>query len=221
MRKLLVLLFLAGCYRIHHIDPKPRQPEAERLATVRVDVTCTTEAPFKTGDPGDPHQFDSDIEWIGPRTATGVIVSDRHVVTAAHAVFCPTIPGVVVTLQDGRRFRMDAERDDAVFGSGTDVARLVISADDRFFLDLTPPELGSTEPDGYVVASTLHGFAPGTFTGVQRRLDGVKTRPGDSGSGVYTMSGQLIGIIVKGGTYTDGTSFSTYEPLTPYWLEGT
>lgn len=218
MLKLLVFVLLAGCYRIHHIDPQTRQPEAERLATVRIDVTCTSDAPFKTGEPGDPHIFDPDIQWIGPRTATGVIVSDRHVITAAHAVYCPDFPGVMVTLQDGRRFRMDVERDDAVYGSGADVARLVIAADDRFFLSLTPPTLGATEPDGYVVASTLHGFAPGTFTGVRRGLDGVKTRPGDSGSGVYTMSGQLIGIIVKGAL--DGSS-STYEPLTPYWLEGT
>lgn len=213
----LALLTLAAC-ALPHVDPKTRMPEAERLATVRVDVDCSEPAPFKTGEPGDPHQFDPDIVWIPHRVATGVVISERHVLTAAHAVFCPTIPTAVVTFADGEQFLMEVERDDAVFGSGTDVARLRMATDGRFHRNIPPPELGSTLEGGYVVAATLHGLMPGTFANYKRHLDGMTTHHGDSGAGVYTMSGQLIGIVVAG---ADDGSYTKYEPVGMYWLEGT
>jgi len=119
---------------------------------------------------------------------------------------------------------MVVERDDAMFGSGTDVARLEIASADRFHLDIAPPALADDSHVGeeYCV-ETLHGRLCGSRDHYHENIVlGAKgVRNGDSGSPVFNDAGRLVGLEVSSGKMTDGTVFFRYVTITPYWLEGT
>lgn len=210
---LLLLLSLAACFPLQHVDPAPRAAGAQDGTVVRVDVDCSEPAPFKTGDPDDPRAPDPDIVWrVG--YGTGVVVSEKHVLTAAHVVFCPVIPTSWITLPDGRRFQADVTIDAAMFGDGTDIARLELVGDaDRFNLGVAPPALGREGDHACIL--TLRGRACGRLHGMY--VD-APTYPGDSGSPVYDTRGHLVGLAVAG----DATHTTTrFVRVTPWWLKGT
>jgi hypothetical protein len=217
LRKLhLLLLCLAGCslFPLHHVDPAPRAAGAQDGTIVRVDVDCVTEAPFKTGEPDDPHQFDSDIEWYPHRVATGVVVSERHVLTVAHAVRCPDIPTAVITLPNGKQWLVEVTIDAQMFGDGTDLARLELIGDaDRFGLGVAPPRLARIGDRACVL--TRRGRACGDLHGPY--VD-APTYKGDSGSPVYDMGGDLIGLVTSG---DDAHTVTRFVRVTPWWLKGT
>ena len=214
--RLLLLLCLAGCslFPLKHVDPAQRAAGAQDGTIVRVDIDCSEPFPFKTGEPGDPNLFEPDIVWIGPRTATGVVVSERHVLTVAHAVFCPTIPTAVVTMPSGKQWRVDVTIDAGMFGDGTDLARLELVGDaDRFDLGVAPPKLGRIGDRACVL--TRRGRACGDLHGPY--VD-APTYKGDSGSPVYDMGGDLIGLVTSG---DDDHTVTRFVRVTPWWLKGT
>ncbi len=191
MLKYLVILLVA-C-RLPHVDPELRPGWAQRTTDVRVTSSCD--------------------EYGNSGTSSGVIISERHVLTAAHAVGCSTIPTVRVHLSTGRTLRVVVERDDILFGGGDDVARLEIASAERFGLTHIPPP----------VLDTLHGGETvclpngcGRLWPYDPEMIQVGSFPGDSGTAVYNVEGALIGLVVR----SDGV-WTRIQPLTPYWLEGT
>lgn len=201
--RFLPVLAVAACARLPHVDPQPRTPRQQTAAVARVDVACAA-------DDFDP--------WSASRTGTGVVISERHILTAAHVVRCPTIAQVWATLDNGRRLMMVVERDDSVFGEGTDVARLEIASADSFRLGLAPPRLDRAGPGSGLFASVRGGQQlRGMYRGHGGLVDGMVTRPGDSGAPVYDAAGALVGIVIEG----DSRAITRYYPIDERWLEGT
>ena len=215
----LFLLPLLACAPMPHVDPQPRSSFAASFTVARVDVLCSELDPLDPGlspDEGSPHQTWPTLVW-GGGTGTGVVISERHVLTAAHVVACPVLPFVRVTLSDGRWFHANVERDAGMFGDGTDLARLEISTAETFGVGIAPPVIAPFIWNyAHWCAYTRHGPACGmvadpavpNFTGI--------TRPGDSGSPVYDERGELVGLVVGGNALT-----TRIARVTPYWLEGT
>ena len=189
MRYLLILLF--AC-RLPHVNPELRAPWAQWGTDVRVESSCD--------------------EFGNSGTSSGVIISERHVLTAAHSVGCSALPDVHVYLQDGRRLRMVVERDDLLFGNGADIARLEIASAEYFDLGIAPPVLGTLEVGDTVCLAA----GCGRVSPYEAGLVEVPSEPGDSGRGVYDWYGRLLGIVVR----TDG-HWTRIEPVSAYWLEGT
>jgi hypothetical protein len=187
----LLLILLVAC-RLPHIEPAPRMPWQQHASDVRVESSCG--------------------EFGNNGSGSGVIISERHVLTAAHVVSCSSLPYVHVTLASGRRLRMIVERDDLMFGSGTDVARLEIASAEWFDVGIAPPALGTLV--GGMTVCLMAGC--GRAYPYDRGLVEVPSSPGDSGLGVYDWYGRLLGIVVR----TDG-HWTRIEPISTYWLEGT
>lgn len=198
MRRLLLLTAMSACGGLAHVQPAIRTDIERRATVVRVHSVC-------------PGFFESD--------GTGVVVSEAHVLTAAHVVFCPGIPRVSAALPDGSWFSMEVERDDAMFGSGADLARLrLVGAYDRFGLHVPPPAIARAHVyDTLCLQPFGREGACGHFEPYDGRMTfQVPSRPGDSGSPVY-LDGFLVGLLTKGGP--DG--YSEYVPVDYDWLEGT
>lgn len=194
--KYAIIALLVAC-RLPHVDPLPRAPDAAEATLVQVDVICQ----------------DDWGEWPGAY-GTGVIISERHVLTAAHVVECPLLPDVRVTLPGGRKVRMVVDRDDRMFGSGRDLARLEIYSAERFGLGIAPPALAPLTWEGPVYMQRPVSRVYGTL--VRSTLLDVWAWPGESGSPVYTEDGLLTGILVRA-----GSGYAEIQRISPYWLEGT
>lgn len=204
----LLALSLFGCARLPHVDPEPRDHSTMRASTVRVDVRCGF--------------FDDVLE----STATGVIISERHVLTAAHAVRCTEIPTVHVTYLtpdgDERRLRMVVTHDDAVYGEWQDIARMEVASAENFGVRIAPPLISPGWPKDisyYPVewcAYLRSGEACGEGSYREYTLQ-AQVRPGDSGSPVYDEKGRLVGLVVRGGPYL----LTAVEPVGLRWMVGT
>lgn len=206
MKSALMVIALVACAALPHVEPAPRSEPQAWLTTVRVDSTCS--AVWGYSRPSE-HYYEPPEEFRPPITGTGVIISEQHVITAAHVVGCPNTPDVRVTLGDGRSFRMWVDRDDAIFGDGTDLARLVMTSGSKFELGIAPPQLGNSDGSHYMVA-TRHGVITG-------ERNEIRTRPGDSGSGVYAPDGALVGLLLG----TDETGGLRIARVDETWLKGT
>jgi hypothetical protein len=181
----ILALCLVACAATPHVEPAPRSRLDAVRATVLVESTC-----------GDAYR-DQPFEWSPPQRGTGVIVSSRYVLTAAHLVACPAIPRVHVTTMDGRRLRAVVERDDAMFGAGLDLARLELASGDTLG-DHPPPTLGvvGTGLDACVYLRDPWRRLCGTIDG--QALE-VPTSAADSGGGAYDVAGRLIGVLGNDG----------------------
>jgi hypothetical protein len=176
------------------MDPVPRDEAAQRYTVAEVDVDCPP--------------------WFSSR-GTGVVITENRLVTAAHVVFCPDIPRVSLYLSiNGRSYPAFVEKDEAVFGDGTDLARIeLLGAYDRFDVHAVPPLLGVPGYDDVVCAQTVRGPVCGPISALHT-FDAA-TIPGDSGAPVYDEQA-LIGVLHGG----DGVQ-STWTPMETSMLEGT
>ncbi len=206
--------FWGSCARLQHVDPRPRPSEVAARSTVKLEISCA----------------DEDTTWIPTRTATGVVVSERDVLTAAHAVRCPVLPRIRATFRDGRWFRLLVVRDEGMFGDGRDIARLTLATDEFFDLGVAPPRLGRGVPGSMATVWTWRGPVVGEFLLLKNtiRHDVPGTESGDSGSGIYNEHGELTGIVITNGTGTVSAPGGNTEhditglaPVDASWLEGT
>lgn len=228
MKKIILIaaLLTCACVRLPHVIPAPRNADVARRAIARVYVTCSDVdmlSPEYNSDIPGVRATAPSIEWAPPAAGTGVVISERHVLTAAHVVRCPVIPSVTVLLSDGRIVPMEVERDDAMFGGGQDVARLEVTSAENLGMYIAPPALapdGTAWVHGYDewCAETTHGRScgsPGDASEHSAEFEAT-TRKGDSGSGVYDLRGRLVGLVSSG----NGVS-TTLVRVGAYWLEGT
>lgn len=212
MNKLL-LVMLAAC-RLPHVEPVARDATVQRATLAAINSSCTSADPFDSfhgyPDSGPPAGFP--IEWAPAHSATGVVISERHVLTVAHAVRCPVLTSADATMSNGTH-HVAVERDDDMFPHGeasTDMARLELFHAGRFGLNVPPPYIRTAISGETCCAETLRGRMCGVVQG--NLIKGLGIRPGDSGSPVYC-DGALVGLITR-----DNGAFVA---VTSYWLEGT
>lgn len=217
--KTLLLIALVAC-RLPHVEPARRDDSSQRATIVAIHTSCSEQDPLATTDPTTGQPLASLTEWRPATDATGVIISERHVLTAAHAVMCPVIPSVVVQFASGAR-QASVERDDDMFprGTPTDIARLELSAANGFGLHVAPPIIRDARGGETCCAETLHGSLCGRIDPYDTtRLNAAGARDLDSGAPVYC-SGVLVGLEVR--SPDENPDHMHFVPLTSYWMEGT
>lgn len=179
--KLLPLLLLIGC-GYPQFPAAPRDIHNEELWVEKVEVGCAS-------------SFSDDEPWAHNASGTAVLLDERHALTAAHVVRCAGLPDVHV-----RGLRMVVTRDEAMFGDGRDFAVLEIASAEIFHLDVVQPVVA---PDyiGVVNIVTRRGARTGFLSGLIAEpviaYNPFDIRPGDSGSPVYSVGGDLVGIVVS------------------------
>lgn len=210
----IVALCFTGCVHLPHVDAKPR-PMSTRLASVvRVDSFCNENDPFALPNQAG-YTHDGKLNFTGG-SGSGVVIDERHVLTAYHVIGCPVVAIVHVVLSDGRNFRMYVDKEDPEH----DMARLVIASAENFGLNIPPPTRGPIPKYGdaicTAVAYPLLGGACGTVSTVNDPYS-TKHLPapfdailfgdigvtslivsGNSGGPVYDVGGNLIGLVVEG-----------------------
>jgi hypothetical protein len=153
----------------------------------------------------------------------GVLLSDKHVLTAGHVVACPTIPFVRIELANGKRYRVDVERDAVTFegarpGEDGDLARLVIATDETFGLAVVPPVIATPAPgDTLCVYAFKQRPACGSAFPVAHALE-QPTPLGTSGAPVFDVE---LGALVGEDVASDHATNTRYAPLDVSWLKGT
>lgn len=210
----ILVVLQAACLSLPHVEPQLRTSPQQFATLVSVDAYCTDADPFPHSEPG-RSSLDHPIYW-GQGHGVGVIISEAHVLTAAHVVQCgPTIPRVIVTLPSGRRLRMLVEIDGQRRHKG-DISRLVMASGSTFDLGIAPPVIAVAEPGDAVAV----GRATGTIrkSGEVTHVTGARVGPGWSGMFVYRTDGALLGVVAGGDT---DARFVKYEPLDASWLKGT
>jgi hypothetical protein len=213
--KTLLCLVLTACIHLPHIDPAPREHVDALLTAVELDVWC------------------GDIA-SGGRSGSGVIISERHVLTAYHLVKCAEIPTVKAhyTNASGEHtLTLVVTREDP----DADIARLEIFSAEHFRAEIAPPALGDAVSNEMACAypsGTQHYQAVcGVVSSDATLVRGMATVHGDSGAGVYASGlslddggqytgkgGKLIGIVVRA---ADDGSYTRIAPVDASWLEGT
>ena len=206
MNKFLILLLLVACSPFPLLPNTLRTPDTQARAAVRVDVQCVDNA------------FGEPVIWRDSSTASGVMISDRRVLTSAHVTTCPTIPIVHVTTSNGRRLKMVVEKEDLKL----DLARLVMASGSRFDYNMAPPVMAMFEYEkGSVCVETAFPRRE-RKCGRTRTLSRVHivTRPGNSGSGVYDEHGQIVGLVRGSIRLYDGQQLTRVAMITTRdWLE--
>lgn len=223
--KALMLLALVAC-GAPHVDPMPRTVAAQLATIVALQSSCAEQDPFDAFaapemqplPDGTKPTLGDQAEWGPSRQFTGVVISERFVLTAAHAVRCPLSLRVTGSTINGATLQLVVERDDVMFpvGEPSDVARLELASAGRIGLGVAPPAVRDARGGERCCAQTLHGAMCGTADPYHRGvLLDVSGRAGDSGSPVYCDI-ELVGIVTR-----TGPTALAFVPLDSYWLEGT
>lgn len=220
MKYIILLIFLTSCLVVPHWPATPRTPDTATKATVIVESICADGV-----DPFHPTAWNRKI-----RRGTGVIISERYVLTVAHNVKCAVIPTVRVYITGTDNvFLMEVVRDGSFEKRGQDLAKLEIATLERFHVDVPPPYLAPDSKDEYddenFCISSLRQISCGTannmfaknYTDVPVDFN-IMSLPGDSGSATYDNIGRLIGLVQKGGKQDNGAGFTHIERVTPDWL---
>lgn len=133
------------------------------------------------------------------RWGSGVIVDERHVLTAYHVVECPDIP-FVRTDFDGERMMMVVVKKDIK----ADIALLELASANDFNLGVPPPVISAVAP-GELVCSVRAFPKPGWSCGLVETVGdpgegnigfAAEVIAGNSGSALYNERGELVGIVV-------------------------
>lgn len=192
----------SACVHVPRVAPAMRTEAERSLTTVRIESSCGG--------------FVDDGEHVG----TGVIISERHVLTAAHVVACSAIPVVHVTYRrDGeiKRQRMVVTRED----TDRDVARLEIASADRFRVNVAPPVVRAPDPGERVCAELprLMGIdaACGSIVSDWTVARTMKTRPGDSGAPIFDATGTLVGLVSASGVSTANRPYTRIALIDDSW----
>lgn len=188
----LFLIPLAACINLPHVDPQPRTLSDQEKTVVSLEVVC----------------------GFNVAGGTGVIISERHVLTAYHVTDCPTIPSVRVKMYDGTAHNMVVSKEN----EKQDIARLELNHAGRFNLNIAPPQLTPYYPRendtvcAWTRRNTVHcgpRLGPNAIAG--------QMKPGDSGSPVYD-GGYLAGLVTRNLKEKNVTIMTI---VTNDWLEGT
>ncbi len=194
----LPLLALVACVHLPRVAPEVRTGKARASSAVRVESACGN--------------------WSS-RSGSGVIISKRHVLTAAHVVGCADIPTVRVTYIDDdgreRRLRMLVTEEDR----DADIAKLEIASAEQFAVALRPPVVRSPDPGNGVCASLASspdacGTIASTWTVVKR----LATVERDAGAPVYCDQGTLVSIVVNRGGQDGPFPYTWIAPVDAHWL---
>lgn len=210
-----IALTVTACVHLPHVDSKPRTSAGQYAAAVWVETSCAEPNPL---DPGihQPlqHMEYPMIDWGGGR-GTGVVISERHILTALHVVQCPLIPTVKVHLADGRTTYALVTRED----EDNDIALLEVASAQNLELYIAPPVLVQpADFSGRWCARATTGARCGDFMYPQngRAIFGGVTSKGWSGAGVYDEQGRLTGIVLGGNGTSTEVGF-----VDASWLKGT
>lgn len=194
-------LVVAACVHVPRVAPEARWGLDRTRGTVQIDVSCGTSDRTSSG--------------------TGVMVSERHVLTAAHVVDCADIPTVRVTYlgQSGpRTIRMVVTREDA----DADIARLEIASAESFQLGIKPPLLRAADPGNEVCAELALAGHPsrscGTIVSEWTVAANMQTQQGDSGAPVFCDRGTLVGLVITSGVSDRGRPYSRITPIDDSWI---
>ena len=198
MRRFALLsLTLLSCNRWVRPDPQPavtRQPDSQSASAVRIEMTCD---PFEDGGK--------------LSVGSGVMVSEWQVLTALHVVDCQSaIADIHVTTTAGRRYRFSPEREWVItsLAQRDGVARIQMASGDSLRPRFPPPTVRETlvtfyEPLYIQTAEPTHEEKIAEATGWEyggASYGGTTftykapTVPGNSGSGIYDIDGQLVGV---------------------------
>jgi hypothetical protein len=188
-----LLLVLAACIHMPHVDPALRSQPDQLATSVRVEVLCMPDDAFDNAIGGAAFDIDA-------KAGSGTIVSARHVLTAAHVVACPTIPIVHVQTAQGKRLRMAVTKQD----DAADLALLELASGDRFG-PIAPPVIGTVAiGDAWCLISAFPhragacGFVEAFVTGhAYGAVGSAQNEDGNSGGGVF-VDGMLVGVHVAG-----------------------
>lgn len=197
---------------VHRYTPaaneSPRGREAQALYTVGIQALCVPEDPFLTGKFG-----------FQPALGSGVLIDGTHVLTAWHVIDCEYLIDVHVKLSNGMRLKARID----VTWREHDLARLVLSDP----IVVLPVRLAPPPSDGDLVCTARAFPQSGGECGAMlytREVTAwghghwdmrfhVGVVPGNSGGGLYSASGELVGIVTARGLAVgnegDGTGFAT------------
>lgn len=193
------LLAVVACVHLAPAIPEARTSAMRTVTAVHVESQCGS-----------------------TKVGTGVIISARHVLTAAQTVVCAALPLVHVTyVENGveQRLRMYVTKED----DKTGIARLEIASAETFSATIRPPVLRLPDPGNNVcanlVTSDKQTVACGTVSSTWTVVKRMATREADMGAPVYTDEGVLVGIVAnRGGSET--SQYTWIAPVDERWLDG-
>ncbi len=195
----LPLLAVVACVHLAPVAPEARTSAMRTVTAVHVESVCGS-----------------------TKVGTGVIISARHVLTAAHTVGCASLPLVHVTyVENGieQRLRMYVTKEDAKTG----IARLEIASAETFSKTIRPPVLQLPDPGNNVCAQLVTGdnqtVACGTVSSTWTVVKKMATRDADTGAPVYTDEGILVGIVANRGS-SETSQYTWIAPVDGRWLDG-
>lgn len=189
----------SGCGMVRYVPPHLRSIADQELTAVSVSSSCVLNDP--TLQPGESPDLPHDhFTQLWGRIGSGVIVDERHVLTAYHITTCPDFPAVDVVLSDGRHFFMAVQKED----EGADLALLVISSADYFHVNVAPPIVAGppVAGDALCVAAAYprREWHCGFVDSVHDDARGpdveliASSKKGNSGGASYDSLGRLVGI---------------------------
>jgi S1-C subfamily serine protease len=209
----IIILGLTSCNAWVRPAPSPAQarfPADQQLLAVKVESTCD---PFDDGG--------------NTKVGSGVIVSEWQVLTAFHVVDCgAAIANIHVTTKNGKRYRFSPEKE----WQESDISRIQMATADRFRLGVSPPliRLSSISkwepiyiqaawPDRVEIVGEPTGWG---YYGEELSSGKFKysapTQPGNSGSAVYDIDGNMIAIHIGETAYGDKEGSRVVPVMIPH-----
>ena len=207
-RVFFCLLLLSACTPAYSLF-LPRTPAVQYEHAARIEVICSYLSSLRV------HTGDADADEIlnallpdekELSMASGVFVSDRHVLTNAHAVTCTRgekdkdigwITSMEVVLLDGSKHPATID----VLLPSRDLARVTLSI--KLESDIRPPGIGTSPVIGdricFATAVPRYSYKCATVEPSSKmdriQLSGIQPEHGNSGASASDSSGRLIGLV--------------------------